>query len=151
MVVLSDYGGDRIAFQQAERLFEPELDELSLPYLNQYVLRIQATLFLIDWIGRRVGIDAPFNYLRQPSKGYSITENAQARVREILEDFLNQGVEWKAFREDATKLFCGPLCGPFTRLSEGQVDSLFWELPRPLLRHVVPCLQRKLDKQWRYA
>ena len=151
MVILSDYGGDRIAFQQAERLFEPELDELNLPYLNQYVLRIQATLFLIDWIGRRVGVDAPYNYLRQPSKGYSTMENAQARVREILEDFLNQGVEWKAFREDTTKLFCGPLCGPFTRLSEGQVESLFWELPRPLLRHVVPCLLRKLDTQWRYA
>jgi len=151
MVILSDYGGDRIAFQQAERFFEPELDELNLPYLNQYVLRIQATFFLIDWIGRRVGLDAPYSYLRQPSKGYFLTADAQARTRVILEDFLNQGVQWRTFREDAIKLFAGPLSGPFTRLSEGQVESLFWELPRPLLRQVVPCLLRKLDAQWSFA
>ena len=151
MVVLSDYGGDRFAFQQAERLFEPELDELNLPYQNQYVLRIQATFFLIDWLGRRVGKDAPFNYLRRPAGGYSNTEAAQQRTREILEDFLNQGVEWKAFREDAIKLFGGPLCGPYKWLTESQVDSLFWELPRPLLRHVVPCLLRKLEQEWLFA
>ena len=151
MVVLSDYGGDRLAFQQAERLFEPELDELNLPYQNQYVLRIQAVFFLIDWLGRRVGRDAPFNYLRRPASGYSHTESAQNRTREVLEDFLNQGVEWQAFREDAMKLFGGALCGPRKWLSEAQVDSLFWELPRPLLRQVVPCLLRKLEQEWRCA
>ena len=151
MVVLSDYGGDRFAFQQAERLFEPELDELNLPYQNQYVLRIQATFFLIDWLGRRVGKDAPFNYLRRPAGDYSPTKAAQDRTREILEDFLNQGVEWKAFRKEALRLFGGPLCGPYKWLSESQVDSLFWELPRPLLRQVVPCLLRKLEQEWQFA
>jgi superfamily II DNA or RNA helicase len=150
MVVLSDYGADRFAFQQAERLFEPELDELNLPYQNQYVLRIQASYFLIDWIGRRVGKDAPFSFLRRPSGGYAATKAMQTRTVQILEDFLRQGVEWKAFRQDAIKLFSN-LSGPSTWLTEHQVDSLFWELPRPLLRQVVPCLLRKLEQQWRFA
>ncbi|MBH56571.1 MAG: hypothetical protein CMJ82_05250 [Planctomycetaceae bacterium] len=145
MVVLSDYGGDRFAFQEAERLFEPELDELNLPCQNQYVLRIQATFFLIDWLGRRVGRDTPFNYLRRPANNY--TELAQERARDILEDFINQGVEWQVFREEAVRLFAGKL-GPLT---ESQVDSLFWERPRPLLRQVIPCLLRKLEKQWFFA
>lgn len=151
MVVLSDYGADRIAFQQAERLFEPELDELNLPYQNQFVLRIQATYFLIDWIGRRIGADAPFDYLRRPSNSYSLVERAQARALDILDDFLKQGVEWHSFREEAIKLFGGSMSGPGNRLTVGQVDSIFWELPRPLLRQVVPCLMRKLERQWSHA
>lgn len=151
MIILSDYGGDRVSFQQVERLFEPELDGLSLPYQNHYVLRVQATFFLLDWIGRRVGKEAPFNYLRRPVSRSPQSLAAQKRAVQILEDFLNQGVEWKAFREDAIKLFSGPLSGPFTRLTEDQVDGIFWELPRPLLRQVIPCLLRKLERQWSYA
>lgn len=150
MIVLSDYGCDRFAFQQAERFFEPELDELNVPYQNQFVLRIQAAYFLLDWIGRRVGNGAPIEYMRRP--GFDPRSRAaQARTIEILEDFLNQGIEWRAFRADALKLFSGNLSGPFTRLSKSQVESLFWELPRPLLLQVVPCLLRKLQRQWRYA
>ena len=55
VVVLSEHGRDRWAFRDSERLFSPNLDRLSLPVFNPYVLRIQATWFLVDWIARKVG------------------------------------------------------------------------------------------------
>lgn len=146
LVVLSDYGADRWMFQQAERLFEPELDELRLPLHNPYVLRIHASYFLIDWIGRRIGRASPFDYLRRPSE-----PAAQQRARAILEDFLVLGSEWNRFRRELVGFFTSALSGPGNRLTEEQVDGLVWELPRPLLRHVVPCLLRKLEAGWTVA
>lgn len=154
LVVLSDYGADRFAFQQAEQLFEPELDQINLPYRNQYVLRIQATFFLLDWLGRRIGLSSPFRYFQTPRPhAEDLTYNAKERkaAKQILQDMLRQGTEWKAFREAALKLFSGPLSGPLQRLKDSQVDSIFWELPRPLLRQVIPCLLRKLERDWEYA
>jgi len=146
VVVLSDYGGDRWAFQQAERLFEPELESLRLPIHNPYVLRIQATYFLLDWLGRRVG-GGPFEFLRRPDT-YS---DRQPRTCAILEDFLRQGPEWKAFRKDYDQAFARTLEGPGDALSEAELDGLLWEAPRPLLRQVVPSLLRKLQAGWSYA
>jgi hypothetical protein len=146
LVVLSDYGADRWMFQQAERLFEPELEELRLPFHNPYVLRIHSTYFLIDWIGRRIGRDSPFDYLRRP-----VNNQARQRAIAILEDFLVMGNEWQAFRRELMGLFTSALSGPGSRLTAAQVDGLVWELPRPLLRHVVPCLLRKLESQWTVA
>jgi hypothetical protein len=146
VVVLSDYGGDRWAFQQAERLFEPELESLRLPIHNPYVLRIQATYFLLDWLGRRVG-GGPFDFLRRPNTYM----DRQPRTCAILEDFLRQGPEWKAFRKDYDQAFGRSFEGPGEALSEAELDALLWEAPRPLLRHVVPTLLRKLQAGWSYA
>ena len=67
VVVLSEYGADRWTFQHSEHLFEPELAILQLPLRNPYVLRIQATYFLIDWLGKRIGRGSPFDFLRPTS------------------------------------------------------------------------------------
>ena len=86
VVVLSDYGGDRWAFQQPERLFQPEIESIFLPVINPHVLRVQATYFLIDWIGRRINGESPFSYL----KGPPCRREARETIR-ILQDFLQQG------------------------------------------------------------
>lgn len=145
VVVLSDYGGDRWAFQNAERLFQPEIESIFLPISNPYVLRIQATYFLVDWIGRRVGQGSPFRYLSYYQHGPA------RRVLEILEDFVRLGPEWQIFRRDFARAFSRPY-GPGGRtLTEAELDSVLWHAPRPLLRHVVPTLLRKVQAHWRYA
>lgn len=146
VVILSDYGGDRWAFHQAERLFEPELESLRLAIHNPYVLRIQATYFLLDWLGRRIG-GGPFDFLRRPDN-YT---DRQKRTIVVLEDFLKQGAEWKAFRKDYELAFGRTFEGRGDTLSPAELDALLWEAPRPLLRHVVPNLLRKLQAGWSYA
>ena len=53
-VVLSDYGRDRLAYQAYDQFFAPELPLRSLPVRNRYVLRMQATFALMDWIAREL-------------------------------------------------------------------------------------------------
>lgn len=54
VVVLSDYGRDRMAYQAYEQLFDPELPARQLPLSNRYVQRMQAVYALLDEIGDRM-------------------------------------------------------------------------------------------------
>lgn len=150
VVVLSDYGADRWAFQSAERLFQPEVDALSLPIANPYVLRVQMALFLIDWIGRKVGGGQnAFRYLQGPST-YPETQRLQNRARELLRGLLEQGTTWKEFRDEFWSFFRRS-SGMGEEAASETFDDLLWHEPRPLLAKVIPTLLRKLETGWRYA
>lgn len=146
VTVLSDYGGDRWAFQNAEYLFQPDIEKIQLPISNPYVLRIQATYFLIDWIGHQIRKGNPFNYL---AGRYPV--NARPEARKILSDFLKLGPHWKRFRRDLVSVFSRPF-GTFGHsIGEAEIDAILWREPRPVLWHVVPSLLRKIEQEWRYA
>lgn len=147
VVVLSDYGGDRWAFQQPEKLFLPEIDSIFLPITNPYVLRVQAAYFLVDWLGRRIGRKSPFVYLRPSS-------NAHSEVRatiQILESFIDQRGDWKEFRRDFSLFFSHPYGNAGRSLSEIELDAILWNSPRPLLRSAIPTLLRKLQSNFTHA
>lgn len=150
VVVLSDYGADRWAFQSAERLFLPEVDALSLPVGNPYVLRVQMALFLIDWIGRKVGGGSnAFRYLQGPSTDAE-TRQLQGRARTLLRGLLEHGTTWKEFRDELWSFF-RRFSGMGEEDATQQLDDLLWHEPRPLLATVVPILLRKLEANWQYA
>ena len=46
VVVLSDYGRDRLAFQSYEALFEPVVQPTTLPLRNRVILKMQAAWWL---------------------------------------------------------------------------------------------------------
>ncbi|MHC2088758.1 protein DpdJ [Methylobacterium sp. CM6244] len=148
VVVLSDYGADRWSFQNSERLFEPTLDRIALPVLNPHVMRVQATAFLLDWLGRRVGRREPFTYLRRRSSDLT----AQARARALLNEILDGGPAFDRFRADLLSLARPMIAavGPADRV-EAVVDGVLWDEPRPVLRHAVPALLRKLEAEWTFA
>src|SRR5262249_4263875 len=54
VVVLSDYGRDRLAYQGYDLLFDPALEASTLPIQNTYVLRIQAAFALMDWLASKM-------------------------------------------------------------------------------------------------
>lgn len=150
IVVLSDYGRDRWFFQNSERLFQPEIEPIAVPLLNPYVLRVQATSFLLDWIGRRVRAADPFVYLRRPDRYHS---GSRAKAAELLRRMLDLGDEYSAFRKDLawvfrhTQRFWEAGDDEIERL----VDAVLWEAPRPVLKSAVPTLLRKLEADWRIA
>lgn len=145
VVVLSDFGGDRWAFQDIERLFDPEVESIFLPINNPFVLRMQATYFLIDWLGRRVGQPDPFLYLSGPGRN---TKAVTSSIR-ILKSLLSLGSEWHVFRRDLVRAFG---VGASDRsLGEREIDDLLWSPPRSIMLHVAPSLLRKLEFEWRYA
>jgi len=147
VAVLSDYGGDRYMFQNAERLFRPEIDSIFLPIRNPYVLRLQAVYFLLDWLGQEVRSGSPFSYLRP---GIAPREAREASL-ELLRGIVQQGSLWLKFRQDFDKLFGRPGGPGDLGLSEAELDAILWNEPRPLLVEVVPALIRKLEAEWAYA
>ncbi|MGU3656005.1 protein DpdJ [Methylobacterium fujisawaense] len=149
VVVLSDYGRDRWSFQNSERLFDPGLERIALPALNPYVLRIQGTAFLIDWLGRRVGSPNPFAYLRRPDR---TAKAAQDRARALLGEMLDGGRAFGAFRDDLVELVRPALAAHgLADRADAVVDGILWDEPRPVLRHAVPALLRKLEAGWAHA
>src|SRR5258707_15671065 len=51
VVALSDYGRDRLAYQAYDTLFAAEIPPRNLPVGNRFVLKIQGTQALLDWLG----------------------------------------------------------------------------------------------------
>lgn len=150
LVVLSDWGRDRWLFQNSERLFQPEVEPIKVPLLNPYVQHVQATSFLLDWLGRRVGAADPVRYLRRPAK-YAAA--ARGRAIALLRRLLDLGDDYAAFRRELgwvvrhTQRFGSASDEDIDRV----VDTMLWEAPRPVLRHAVPSLLRKLEAEWRFA
>jgi hypothetical protein len=149
VMVLSDYGADRWAFQSAERLFQPEVESLFLPISNPYVLRVQTALFFVDWLGGKIGLPrSPFNYLAGP--GFDpVTRQAQQSAAELLRDMLELGPTWDEFRRDLLRFYIA--LGPTrdAELASSQLDDIFWYEPRPLLMQAIPSLLRKIEADWR--
>ncbi|MGE5608799.1 MAG: protein DpdJ [Bacillota bacterium] len=148
-IILSDYGQDRWAFQHADRLFLPEIDEIRLPICNPYILRTQAVYFLVDWLGRKTGAPVgPFDFLARPT---SRAATSQREAALILEDLIAQGPNWTEFRRAFMRLFSRPMSPGDAALSEADIDAILWDSPRPLLRHAIPALLRRLQAGWRLA
>ncbi|MEG3632170.1 protein DpdJ [Micromonospora palythoicola] len=139
VVTLSDFGRDRLTYQAYDQLFAPELPARRLPVGNRFVLKIQATQAMLDWVGRRTQCDsrrvvrAPDPKAPDPHPG---TEAVLKQLRVLLEDPNVQA----------------DLAGWLRRaldISAVEVTALLWEPPRSLLLSVVPTILRRLESRWR--
>ena len=144
VVALSDYGRDRLAYQGYETLFAPEVSASSLPIGNRFVLKIQGTQALLDWLGRKLrskGLWADPRILLAASKDRLRPEDGPAReglvvlLRGLLDDSRLQD-------ELAAHL------GRALQVSADEVQALLWEQPRSLLLAVVPTTLRRLSSRW---
>jgi hypothetical protein len=144
VLVLSDYGADRWAFQHAEAYFEPHIDAISLPMMNPYVLRTQAAMMLVDWIGQQVRSGSPYRFLAKPSDA---DEPRRRTAAGLLRSFLVLGSEWNRFETELSKVFRPPV--PTRGVgSRSLVEKVAWDHPRPLLLQAVPSLLRELETNW---
>lgn len=131
VVVLSEHGRDRWAFKDSERLFSPTLDKLALPIFNPYVLKIQSTWFLIDWISNKVGDGIPNLYL---TRG----DYQNPKANELIKNLILK----KTFRDDLTKDFSSWLKsfqGGFHLTDPDSIaKDILWNPPRAIIRNVIP-------------
>ncbi|XXX76046.1 protein DpdJ [Sorangium sp. So ce134] len=150
VVVLSDYGRDRLAYQGYELLFDPVIETRHLPVGNRHVLRIQAAQAMMDWLAARVG-DEPrgsvWDDLSGPAHEHQAwrgkrAEKRQGIIARILEGVLHGGEE----REALTTYLQRAL-----KIAEREVLAILWEPPRALLTAVVPTLLRRLRSGWASA
>jgi len=139
VVTLSDFGRDRLTYQAYDQLFAPELPARRLPVGNRFVLRIQATQAMLDWISRRTSFDAR-KVLRAPDPQPGQPHPGAEAVRKQLETLLEDGNA----QSDLASWLKRAL-----NISADEVTALLWEPPRSLLLSVVPTALRRLESNWR--
>jgi DEAD/DEAH box helicase/Helicase conserved C-terminal domain len=141
VVVFSDYGRDRLAFQSYESILDPSVPAKSLPLGNQSVRKMQAAMCLIDWVAARLRADGSKRWsarsiFTRPDGG-SI-EQIQACLR-LLGEVLDGGTAQRdliAFVQSSLGL------------SEEETQSVCWEYPRSLMLEAVPTAYRRLSSGW---
>lgn len=154
VVVLSDWGRDRDAWDAYDALFSPVVPARSLPLENLYVQRIQAVYSLLDWLAGELGYDTDSSWADASGPAELLTKNLrwvenyrsrQSAMADLLTSLLRGGPErGSLIRHLRRSLGLGD--GP---RSDIVIDKLLWEAPRPLLGAVVPTLRRRLRDQWR--
>jgi hypothetical protein len=146
VVVLSDYGRDRAAYQGYDQLFDPVLDARALPIANRYVLRMQAVYVLMDWLRTQLPRElrgAVWGDLGGPVVGHAGDERRrrQQHIASLLERLLAPD---PTLRDDFGRYLRRAL-----QLPESLTDSLLWERPRAVLTSAVPTALRRLASGWR--
>lgn len=140
IAVLSDYGRDRISYQNYDLLFDPELPARSLPIKNRYVLRMQAVYAMFDYLSLSTWADRSSIWQDLAGPGSNSTvRDRQRRLARILRRILVSPVEQDRLAD-------------FLRRSldadPGDIQAVMWEKPRPLLTEVIPTALRRLESNW---
>jgi ATP-dependent Lhr-like helicase len=143
VVVLSDYGRDRVSYQAYEQLFFPEIPARRLPVGNRFVLKMQAAHALLDWVSREASrreagwIDAR-RVLQAPHSSPHRAPGTE-RVADVLRELLGESDRRDEFARFVQRAL---------DLPAAEVQAVLWEEPRSLLLAVVPTALRRLDTQW---
>jgi hypothetical protein len=146
VVVLSDYGRDRIAYQAYDQLFDPILRARSLPVGNRHVLRMQAVYAFMDWVAAQLG-----------------SSHAWGNVWRDFAAPAYKGSKWMVARQaDEIALLRELLAGDTARetslrthlvaalqITQDEALAIMSEPPRALLTSVLPTLLRRLETGWR--
>ena len=136
-VVLSDYGRDRVAYQNYDQLFDPELPIRTLPLGNRYITRMQGVYATIDFLAQRLQ-DVPGSVWRDLS-GIPPFEQRRQRLQRELHGILETDAGARRLAEYLQSAL---------RLSQEELSALLWEYPRPLMTAVLPTALRRLASNW---
>lgn len=144
IVVLSDYGRDRVAYQAYDLLFDPELSVRSLPTGNRYVRRIQSVYATLDYLSlqlRGTPDGSVWRNLAEPTN-WEPDRKRQAALAQAITSILTEPAE----RERYAAYLAQSL-----KLDAEEISLLLWDHPRPLLTEVLPTALRRLETEWRVS
>lgn len=149
-VVLSDYGRDRATYEAWDTLFDPVLPDLVLPIRNRAVLRMQATIAMIDWLAGQLSTqNAPpstkaWGALAKPPAASFAKPGRETQVKAvaILRSLIRDPVRQRSLREWVQDAL---------QLNDSEANEILWHPPRPLLLAAVPTLARRLHNEWSIA
>ena len=135
VVVLSDYGRDRIAYQAYEQLFHPALPARSLPVANSAVRRIQAAYSTLDWLAG------------QRSSGYSVWDDLTKPGYQAGQEALAEAIE-RTLRNRNIRLGLEQHLSRALGIDEDETRSLLWSSPRGIVTEMLPTALRRLRTGW---
>lgn len=142
LVVLSDFGRDRLAYQGYDTLFDPELRPRRLPLANRHILKMQAAYSCLDWIADQLSINTSGHVWAEASGpvDFEPSRRRQEAGANLLRDVLSCGDSLSRLQDWLRRAL---------RLSSSvEVDALLWESPRSLMAEVLPTLLRRWENAW---
>ena len=156
VVVLSDYGRDRLTYQRYEELLDPELPPKSLPLANRSIRRMQASFAMMDWLAHRLS-DGHWRSTKgqlfkdlegPPEKKGRQADDVHKRQQEqaLLLEAVVSDHDGRRERNELREWLVSALALP-----EAEVDVLLWEGPRAVLTELIPTTVRRLRSGWGLA
>lgn len=143
LVVLSDFGRDRAAYQDYETLLAPALPEKRLPLGNQSVRKMQAAMCLIDWAAKTLNVSARNDNGRTMRRVFIKPDQIHDPLREQAVALLDKVMIGGPERDDLVQFVAASL-----KLPKDEVEAVCWEQPRSLLLDAVPTARRRLASRW---
>ncbi|WP_404314140.1 protein DpdJ [Prescottella equi] len=147
LIVLSDYGRDRAAYEAWDALFDPVLPRRTLPVHNRAVLRMHATQSLLEWIAVKVPAASNSNLwqaLKEAPSGRHAERNES--LHEAVVNLLENLLIDPTAQHDLARWIQRSL-----NLSPSEVNEILWHPPRPVLIGAVPTLIRRLHSRFATA
>ncbi|MDN3652328.1 protein DpdJ [Thalassotalea ponticola] len=143
--VLSDYGQDRIAFQQYEQLISPKVSTTKLPIVNSHIHKMHAALATLEWLVKQYNLRRTniWAILKEPNK---TTHDGKLRfgyqlklLNEAVSNVLNNPSEAQRLSKHLKYAL---------NLNEEQVKSVMWAPPRAIMMSFLPELKQSLQFKW---
>ena len=135
LIVLSEFGRDRVTYQHYERLLDPEVKLQALPIDNSHIQRMQAAMAVLDWLGMQVKGFNPWSNFNNPRNMGSVKEN----LRNIVNDIIDGGRK----QEELIAYLIQALV-----VDEVVLNKLLWQPPRSILMELLPTLRRRFETNW---
>ncbi len=142
IVVLSDYGRDRLAYQGYDQLFDPELNPRHLPIHNRYVQRMQSVYALINYLSSLPALQNPGGHVWRELSRKATKETEKYRHQLLAGAILSIIQSEQAFN-DFTQYLKNAM-----DIDDDTLISLLWEYPRPLMTSVMATTLRRLKSNW---
>ena len=148
IVILSDYGRDRLAYQSYDQLFDPELTTRLLPLSNRYVQRMQVVYAFLDELGDQTFRDHPpmvvWRDLAHPNVDPTLTGWTKEKFDEVKKLARDASlplseINWKSLRQKAISL------GPKGRDSRVTFAGSNWLTKRLQHQRVISLLSETLQ------
>ncbi|MCG9751349.1 DEAD/DEAH box helicase [Vibrio brasiliensis] len=141
--ILSDFGRDRIAFQQYEQLINPRVKAFKLPVQNSHIQKMQAAMATLDWLAKQTQCDDIWSLLGQPYQ----ERNGQIFVkvpalRRVCHEVRACLSEQQAF------LTLSNYIKTALAVSESELQNILWQSPRAVMMEFLPSLLNKLETNW---
>ena len=145
VLVLSDYGADRWAFQHAENVL-PTPNRQHISADDESVCAADSgsdDAHRLDWTENSIGKPLPIPCDASDSRD----EPRRNRVGQILRNMLALGPEWKRFEAELAKVL-RPAGTQRVLDHRAAIDTIAWDNPRPLLIQAIPSLLRQVETNW---
>lgn len=142
VVVTSAFGRDRFVYDYPEQIFQPNLNDLTLPVRNPYIQRIQMAFAFMDWLSVKLseqGYNIDIRYLLTPMGCKNHFQQKQYVIRLILQLLKGQDGEFQTFLRNSL------------HLTEVELTQILWTPPRSFYFELLPTLLNQLETDYQNA